>query len=136
MLFGVLGALLLGCGNAQESKADISREIVATWNLHTLSDNGNAIRVEAGEQRPSITFSADQQFNGNAGCNAIFGMYQLVDGKLQFGGGAGMTRKMCAPESMAIEDALTKIFSTTNLVRIEGNTLILQSGSIKATFSK
>lgn len=133
---GLLGAFILGCGNAQEAKADVGKELVATWNLSALSENGNAIDVKAGEEVASLTFGADQQFSGNAGCNQIFGTYGLESGKLAFGGNAGMTRKMCSPQSMAIEDTLTKLLGTASSVQISGNTMTLQSGNIKAVFSK
>ena len=48
-----------------------------------------------------------------------------------------MTRMMCAPESMEVEDALMRILSDGNTsAYISGNNLILQKGNIKAVFSR
>lgn len=131
-LSGILGALVIGCGNAQ----DIQRDIMAKWTLNTLSDGHKEINVGLSEHNAFIHFESDKGFYGNAGCNNFFGNYQIQANTLIVGG-AGMTRMMCAPESMEVEDTLMRILSDGNTsAYISGNNLILQKGNIKAVFSR
>lgn len=128
------GALALGCGNAQDSQMAQEQQIMAKWMLSALVDSGKQINVGGGEKSAFIEFKG-KELNGNAGCNNFFGSYQLEGNQLTISG-AGMTRMMCAPESMAIEDALSKLFTESSSVQLQGNTLILQKDSLKATFTK
>lgn len=129
------GTLALGCGNAQNAQMAQKQQIIAKWTLHALMDSGNKINVNAREKSAFVEFR-NEEFSGNAGCNNFFGNYQLEGNQLKTNG-AGMTRMMCAPESMAIEDALSKLFAENgSSIQLEGNTLILQKDSTRAIFTK
>lgn len=135
LCFIAFGALTLGCGNAQDVQTAQEQHIMAKWTLHALMDSGNKININVGEKPVFVEFR-NQEFNGNAGCNNFFGSYQLEGNQLKTNG-AGMTRMMCAPESMAIEDALSKLFTESgSSMQLDGNTLILQKDSTRAIFTK
>lgn len=131
-LAGALGALIIGCGNAQ----DMQKDIIAKWTLSALSNGHKEIDVRLSERNAFVSFETDKSFYGNSGCNNFFGNYQIQANTLVVGG-AGMTRMMCAPESMEIEDTLMRVLSDgDSSVHIAGNTLILQKGNIKAVLNK
>lgn len=119
---------ILGCG-------DDSSKLYATWNLVSLSDNGKTIDVSKAEQGAAITIEKDK-FNGNAGCNGIFGAFAIKGKQLEFGN-VGATRKLCAPESMAVEDTLMKLFADTAVAfDLQGDKLVLEraDGTLRAVF--
>lgn len=128
---GILAALILGCTEARE------QNIVGSWQLQDLVGDNGTINVQASENPAFISFEADNNFHGNAGCNNFFGSYEINAKALKINHNVGMTRMMCAGESMNVEDTLIKLLlSDTKKVEIKGNHLILQEGSIKAVFAK
>ncbi|MCX2717166.1 META domain-containing protein [Helicobacter sp. MIT 21-1697] len=131
---GILGALVIGCGNAQ----DMQRDILGKWTLNALNDGYKQIDIRLGERNAFVSFEVDKSFYGNAGCNNFFGNYEIkANNTLAINNGAGMTRMMCAPESMEIEDTLMHILGDGNSsAHISGNTLTLQKGHIKAILNK
>lgn len=119
-------ALFLGC-------SDNSAKLYNTWNLTALNDNGKAIDIAQAEQPATLTIEKSK-FNGNAGCNGFFGGYEL-DGNSLKTTSVGSTRKLCAPESMAVEDVLMRLFADTSIAfTLQGDTLVLEQGTIRAEF--
>ena len=126
----VLGIFALGCGNAQ----DLQSRLTNQWILTALSNAGNVVNVRLAEQNAYIDFDTPQDFNGNAGCNGFFGSYQVQANQIRFSN-VGMTRKLCAPESMAVEDTLVQLFADgVGNVSIQGSELIITRGTIRAVF--
>lgn len=118
--------LFLGCG-------DESAKLYNTWNLTALSDSGKVVDIAKAEQPATLTIEKSK-FNGNAGCNGFFGGYTL-SGDLLKTTSVGSTRKLCAPESMAVEDTLMKLFADTSITfKIQGDTLVLEQDAIHAEF--
>jgi len=70
---------------------------------------------------------SDSSFHGNAGCNNFSGKYTLDGIKLSLGP-AAMTRMMCPPENMKVEDRLTKAFQAVDQYLITGDHLQLKKG--------
>ncbi len=125
----LLGLFMIGCGNAQN--VDIS----GTWYLQTLSNNGRQINVSASESGAFVSFE-NGKVSGNAGCNQFFASYTSSGNAIQFSK-AGMTRMMCANESMAVEDSLIKVLNDgTSQMSASHNELILQKGGVRAVFSR
>lgn len=122
----------LGCGNAQDSQSQIAYR----WVLSSLDNAGRPINVVMSEHTAYVDFDSNQGLNGNAGCNGFFGNYTFKHNKLRFIG-VGMTRMLCAPESMAVEDTLVRLFADgTSDVLIQSNQLTITRGSIKAIFHR
>ncbi|TLD80944.1 META domain-containing protein [Helicobacter sp. MIT 05-5293] len=128
----IVGIFAIGCGNAQ----DLQSQIAHRWMLSSLDNAGKQINVAMSEHTAYVDFDANRGLNGNAGCNGFFGDYTLKNNKLHFVG-VGMTRMLCAPESMAVEDTLVQLFADgTSDVLIQSNQLIITRGSIKAIFHR
>ena len=70
---------------------------------------------------------ADSSYHGNAGCNNFSGRYTLVGNKLTLGP-AAMTRMMCPPENMNVENQFTKAIRDTDQYLITGDHLQLKKG--------
>lgn len=139
LCLATLGALAIGCGNAQDNTQQAIHEgqILATWSLRSLNDSGTQINInDATDASPAFIEFNTQDFNGNTGCNSFFGSYEIRGNQINISK-SGMTRMMCAPASMAIEDTLIKLINDgTSNIQVNGNTLTIQKDALKATFSK
>lgn len=125
-----LGALMIGCGNAQN--IDIS----GTWYLQELSDGALQKDVRASENTPFVQFEEGKSINGNAGCNQFFASYSLKGNNINIKG-AGLTRMLCSNESMAIEDSLMNIIRDgVSQIYVNGDKLIMQNAQTKAVFHR
>lgn len=123
-LFVAMVAGMAGCGdNTTSFPVWLSQK----WKLTQLY-NGSAsipMRSYAKDEGAFVEFNQNGSFSGNAGCNAFFGNYISSEtNDIQFGG-VGMTRKMCGPESMAVEDTFIKLFADGGgtIAKLEGDTL-------------
>lgn len=117
----ILAMAFIGCG-------DESAKLYNTWNIVALSDGGNPIDVGHSERKISITIDKDK-FNGYSGCNSFFGSYKINGDQFQ-SANPGMTRMLCEPKSMEIEESLIKLFSD-NSVRFtlqEGKLIFEKTG--------
>jgi heat shock protein HslJ len=72
---------------------------------------------------------SDSSYHGNAGCNNFSGKYTLDGTKLSLGP-AAMTRMMCAPENMKVEDQLSKAIQSVDQYLITGDHLQLKKGDL------
>jgi heat shock protein HslJ len=70
---------------------------------------------------------ADSSYHGNAGCNNFSGRYSLDGNKLVLGP-AAMTRMMCPPDNMKVENQFTKVIQSTDQFLITGDHLQLKKG--------
>jgi heat shock protein HslJ len=110
-----------GCSAAGVALAD--REFLSVG----VTDGGAAHPLVAGT-RIRITFRATD-LGASAGCNSIGGTYRIEDGRLVFEGGA-MTEMGCDPARDAQDDWLATLLGSKPTVRLTGNDLALESGSI------
>jgi heat shock protein HslJ len=71
------------------------------------------------ETRMFVQFNADGEMAGHAGCNRIFGSYQVSEGQLVFGP-IGATRMACDPVTDSLEISfLEALGNTTNAARVD-----------------
>jgi heat shock protein HslJ len=86
------------------------------WRLESVADR--TISPPA-DQVPTMRFDAEGKMSGFAGCNRMFGSYEMEGSTLRFGG-VGATRMMC-PDRMDIENAfLAAIHATRSFSMKEG----------------
>ena len=134
---GVLLAMAFSLSACGDNAAIFHLWLAQKWKLTQLY-NGSAsipMRSYTKDEGAFIVFNNNGSFTGNAGCNAFFGNYISSEtNDIQFGG-VGMTRKMCGPESMAVEDTFIKLFADGGgtIAKLEGDTLLLARGDIRAT---
>ena len=76
-----------------------------------------------------IQFNAsDSSFKGHAGCNNMMGKYSLDGNNLSIGPTA-MTRMMCAPENMNVENGLSTAINQADSYVINEDHLELKKGN-------
>ncbi len=92
--------------------------------------------LPAKEKDVFIQFNAaDSSFRGYAGCNNLMGKYTLNGSKLTVGP-AAMTRMMCGPEQMSVENGFSKAIDATDNYVITGDILELRKGiEVMASFT-
>lgn len=136
-MIGVLLAMAFSLSACGDNAASFPLWLAQKWKLTELY-NGSAsipMRSYKKDEGAFVVFNNNGSFTGNAGCNAFFGNYISSEANdIQFGG-VGMTRKMCGPESMAVEDTFIKLFADGGgtIAKLEGDTLSLARGDIRAT---
>jgi heat shock protein HslJ len=93
----------------------------------TVTDGGAARPLAVGT-RVRLDFRATD-LGASAGCNSMGGTYKLENGRLSFEGG-GMTDMACDPDRMTQDTWLVQLLESKPAVRLNGDELILESGSI------
>lgn len=93
--------------------------------------DGGAPRPLVGDTRIRLNFSGSN-LGASAGCNSIGGSYRIEGGRLVFAGG-GMTEMGCDPQRHAQDDWLVAFLASNPAVRLDGNDLTLESGSMVVT---
>jgi heat shock protein HslJ len=63
-----------------------------------------------------------------AGCNTLFGAYELVDGTLRWAREAASTRKACPEELSAQDDWLAAVLADGVAASVDGDRLTLRGG--------
>lgn len=107
--------------------------IYNTWNLITLSVDGNPIDPTNSEKQVFITVD-DQKFNGYAGCNLFFGNLKIQKNKIQ-SSSTGATKMLCDPSAMEIERTILRLFSDSSVdFVIKDKNLVLEKEGIQAIF--
>lgn len=96
--------------------------------LSTQVTDGGAPRPLVAGTRIRLNFSP-KDLGASAGCNSIGGTYRIDGGRLVFEGG-GMTEMGCDPDRHAQDDWLVTLLGSRPAVRLTGNDLVLESGSI------
>jgi heat shock protein HslJ len=91
-----------------------------------VTDGGAPKQLVPGT-RIRLTFAGDD-LGAQAGCNSIGGTYRIDGGRLVFAGGS-MTEMGCGPERHAQDDWLVDLLDSSPTVRLNGDELVLESGS-------
>lgn len=120
---------IVGCSQGGVSHENLTQK----WTLSTL-DDPKALTIPSDGDEVAIEFTQDGKVNGYAGCNRFFGTYTTQGNTISFDG-VGMTRRMCDPTSMAVEDSLSKLLHGDSVIEIQQETLILKKDQIKAVFT-
>ena len=104
------------------------------WTLAAFGDSSLSLDALAGG-RITMTFSADGQVNGGAGCNTYRGSYKVDGNQLTFSPMAS-TKKMCAEPVMALEQAFFAALGETTSYEISNSQLMLldADGTVVMTF--
>lgn len=114
VLLGLCTMILTACGPKDPSE-NLPGKVVTqlegtSWQLVTAKKGDNCENLP-----PIMDFLADHKVAGNLGCNLFNTTYQLEGKKLTFAN-AAVTRRMCDPESMKVEERLTKVLTDTRFV--------------------
>jgi heat shock protein HslJ len=96
--------------------------------LSVAVTDGGAARPLANGTRVRLDFRATD-LGASAGCNSMGGTYRLDNGRLSFEGGA-MTEMACDPDRMTQDTWLANLLASKPAVRLTGDELTLESGSI------
>lgn len=120
-LLSILG-VAAGCSAAGAASL-VDREFLSV----KVTDGGAERPLVAGT-RIRLSFRATD-LGASAGCNSIGGTYRIDGGRLVFEGG-GMTEMGCDPDRHAQDDWLVTLLGSRPAVRLTGNDLVLESGSI------
>ncbi len=105
---------------------DPDRPLLETrWVVDGLISGGAVSSVPLGVTA-ALTFS-DGQVDVEAGCNRGSGTVEVTSATLRFGP-ISLTKMACAPEVMALEQAVTTVLSGTVGYQIEAATLTLNAG--------
>lgn len=107
--------------------ADPDRPIEGTrWVLEGIVSGDAMSSVPLGV---TAAFSiADGRIDVEAGCNTGGGPVEVGEGRLSFGP-IGLTKKLCAPGPMAVEQAMTAVLSGEIGFSIEADVLTLDAGN-------
>lgn len=92
-----------------------------------VTDGGVARPLVAGT-RIRLDFRATD-LGASAGCNSIGGTYRIESGRLVFDG-ASMTEMACEDKRMAQDDWLVALLAAKPSIRVAGDELTLESGSV------
>lgn len=95
-----LSMMLAACGTAPS----LHKEPAGT--TPSLAGKTFVLAGAEGENAPTISFGEDGKISGFAGCNRLLGS-AAVDGKKVDFSQLGLTRMMCSPDEMKIEEAFT-----------------------------
>ena len=126
-LVRVTTALLAVSMVAGACAAAAARSIGDREFLSVAVTDGGAPKQLVPGTRIRLTF-AGGDLGAQAGCNAIGGTYRIDGGRVVFEGG-GMTEMGCGPERHAQDDWLVALLDASPTVRLNGNELVLESGS-------
>ncbi len=108
--------------------ADPDRPLLGTrWVVDGLISGGAVSSVPVGATA-ALTFS-DGRVDVEAGCNRGGGTVRVTEETLDFGP-IGLTKMGCAPDVMAVEQAVTAVLSGTIGYTIEAGTLTLNAGAV------
>lgn len=133
----VLVSITVGCNKKIQQQKQSTMDPSATfdntrWKLDKLSGVNPLPTIE---KDVFIQFNeSDSSFKGYAGCNNLMGKYTRNVAKLTIGP-AAMTRMMCGPEQMSVEDGFSRAINATDNYIITADNLELRKGTeVLATF--
>jgi heat shock protein HslJ len=120
---GVIHVVLL-----DREVADPDRPLLGTrWVVDGLI-SGDAVSSSPAGATAALTFS-EGRLDLEAGCNTGGGTVRVTETTLEFGP-IGLTKMACAPEVMALEQAVATVLTGTVGYTIEAATLTLDAGGI------
>ncbi len=126
----VLLSCITGCQHKLNNPQTPQMNALATlentrWKLVSVPGQDSLPTLE---KEVYIQFNkSDSSFRGYAGCNNMTGKFTMDGNKLTIGP-AAMTRMMCPPANMKVEDLLTKTIHNTDRYNIKGQQLELKKG--------
>ncbi len=138
LLTASLAFLVASCSSGTTNSMVGGNMINQKWQLIELEKNKSPIPIQMNdlEEGAFIRFEPEGKFSGNAACNHFFGFYSFSEHEIIFES-VGMTRKMCGPKSMAIEDNLMPLFNNQKVqIHMSDEKIILQNNDTKAVFEK
>lgn len=109
-LLASMGVVLAGCASQPNAPVASAEPVVlagTSWMLPIPKDSDCATN-------PLIEFTADKM-SGDLGCNRAFGGYKLEGNQLTFEA-VGVTRRMCAPSYMKLEDTMLNAINNVKTV--------------------
>lgn len=111
-----------------------SEALNTQWHLYILSQNGEFFELSNPNETKILI--KENEFSGNLGCNKVFGVYKISRNKILFEN-VGVTKKLCDPKSMKVEDALLHFFSNGGAqITLKNDELVLEKDSLTAVFRK
>ncbi|MGH9820203.1 MAG: META domain-containing protein [Pyrinomonadaceae bacterium] len=120
ILIGMLAVTMMAATGAFSQNAGLASR---HWELTEL--HGDAV----GGTKAYIEISPDVgRFNGNAGCNRMFGAVKAAGRKINFSG-TGTTRMMCDEQAMKIEGEFTKTLEHATRYMVSGDTMRIYTGN-------
>lgn len=137
----LLGSLLFVTLSAEKCNSDkagatglgsIASLVDSKWVLQSLG--GDAISMPDGLPAPWLKLGKEgNTIEGNGGCNALMGSFNLDGDKLSFPGGVGSTKKYCE-NTMATENAFLGALKRVDQFKLDGGVLkLLGAGQELAT---
>ncbi|HRF82530.1 MAG TPA: META domain-containing protein [Flavobacteriales bacterium] len=122
LLFVTLSAEKCNKTNATTSMANV---MDSKWVLQTLG--GNAVSTPEGMEAPWLKLGKEgNSVEGNGGCNALMGTFNLEGDKISFPG-MGSTKKYCE-STMSTENAFMSALKRVDQFKIDGGVLKLLGG--------
>jgi heat shock protein HslJ len=106
------------------------------WGLTSYTVDGTAVDVPAGVE-PEL-YMEDGEFNGNGGCNSIFGTYELDGSSLTFAAEMGMTMALCEGDGQVVEDGWVPLLGSVASWAIADDVLSMADadGTVLLTFAE
>ena len=94
-----------------------------TWVLYEL--NGTPVVADSTTPKvPQITFSGENKFNGNTGCNTMAGSYELMEGnRIRLYN--VITTKMACINAMELESRFIEVVNSADNYNLNGDTLVM-----------
>jgi heat shock protein HslJ len=128
----VLATALLQCKTQKSADQPVTIELPAlefkSWKL--VEVDGKPVTVPANGQEVYLILTPIKKgsgaLKGHAGCNGLGGDYQIHGSSIKF---MPITTKMYCEAQMDIENKFTRMLTTANSYRVDGNTLELYSGA-------
>lgn len=114
---------LTGCATPM-SEDGMSDKLLTdrVYQIQNVSDRGVIDRSNI-----TLRFGSDGQFSGSTGCNRVFGPYERMGGRIDFGA-LGVTKKACVPALMNQESDVLAILGAAETIEIDSNgALILKT---------
>ena len=129
MLVTTLSLLVGACAAVPGAAPQLAgREFVSS----TVTDGG-ADKALVANTKLRLTFSADGNVGGYAGCNHISGTYRVDGGRL-LAGNLGTTEMGCPPELMAQDEWYGALLGANPTISLTGNNLVIEAGSVRVSF--
>lgn len=116
------GALAAACASyaPPPSREALAYELAGTQWVAASIDGAPV----AGAAKPRLAFSPEYQLTGSGGCNALFGVYEAQDDRIDVRG-LGHTERACAAPVMAQETAFLGILKDASRYDRDNGRLVI-----------
>ena len=124
---------MLACSSSNEKTTTPNATLENTrWGLRSLNDK--KVFIPEGGKEIFIIFKKDEnKFNGNAGCNNMFGAYLKKGSELKIGPVA--RTEMFCEQQMETENNFVKALETVDKYKVKGDQLYLyEAAKLLAVF--